>query len=281
MKTVLSTQMLNNLPQSTPQPLVISEAEFERTRNLFHEKTGIYLVESKITLVAGRLLRRLRLLNFATLSAYLDYIESDSDPTELDFFVHALTTHETWFFREPAHFEFFYHWLKENNRPLKIWSAACSTGEEVWSLAMTMIEAGHESKSQLFGTDIDVYSLDTAAKGEYTLEDAESIPEAFLKKYCLKKKSGSTFAINNFVRSFVSFCRVNLDQDFEYTWRDFDCIIIRNVMIYLKSEKRAEVMERIQAVLKPGGILITGHAESSQGFLQKLKVIRPSIYQKT
>jgi chemotaxis protein methyltransferase CheR len=262
----------------------ITTAEFGRARELVYDLTGISLSDAKRGLVVGRLAKRLAHFAFDTYDQYLDLISAPSSEEELQTFINLLTTNETSFFREPRHFEF----LRSDILPelarapeVRIWSAACSTGEEPYTLAMVLAEARPQSRWEVLGTDVSTRALATARRGHYTEDRAVTIPQGVLHKYCLKgvRKQSGTFLIDQSLRARVRFQQLNLIEPLPDIGQ-FDVIFLRNVMIYFDVPTKAKVVSRLLTRLKPGGYFMPGHCETLQGMAEGLKLVRTAIYRK-
>ena len=196
--------------------------------------------------------------------------------------VDLLTTNETHFFREPRHFDFLAsHILPSLGRQeLRVWSAACSTGEEVYSLAMTAADHCGSADWRIFGADISRRALDVAQKAVYPMSSAQEIPGHYLARYCLKgvRSREGSFAIERGLRERTHLFQMNLNGQ----WPDlepFHIIFARNVMIYFDTETRRRLIDRFRHYLRPGGYLVVGHAESMMVNNPGFACLRPSIYQ--
>jgi chemotaxis protein methyltransferase CheR len=267
-------------PAWVPPPL--HEKEFERIRGLLFEWAGISMNDSKKALVSSRLESRLRQLGLRSFSDYCRLVEHDQG-NERQVMVDLLTTNETHFFREPRHFEYLAaHILPSMKRAgnLRIWSAACSTGEEVYSLAMTLAEHHDGDNWKVFGSDISRRVLDVAKKAVYPMSSANEIPHRYLSRFCLKgvRSQHGSFTVDPNLRRRTEFFPINLNG----SWPDMDSfhvIFLRNVMIYFDTDTRRKLVARLRQKLVPGGFLIVGHAESMTVLDGGFSCIRPSIYQ--
>lgn len=277
-------------------PLVISDGDFQRIQRMFHEMAGIELAASKKPLVVSRLAKRLRLHGISRYGDYLALLDRPERAEERQSLVDLLTTHETYFFREPQHFELLRERVLKGWPPrekLRIWSAACSTGEEPYTLAMVAEEMlggrGQARQAQRIGgdpwellaTDISLASLESAAAGHYAIAGCERIPPRYLNQFCLKgvgPQSG-TFLVAKRLRKRVKFTQLNLTESLPEVGR-FHVIFLRNVLIYFTPEKKREVVRRVARRLHRGGWLFVGHAESIHGSVPELVVERPSVYRR-
>ncbi len=259
----------------------IADQEFEGLRALLYREAGITLSEQKKPMVCGRLGKRLTKLGLANYGAYLKRIESGQDPAELQTAIDLLTTNETYFFREPKHFEWLRNRMKAApaGRPFRVWSAACSSGEEPYTIAMVAAEALGDRPWEVHASDISTRVLETARTGLYRLERAEHIPKALLTKYCLRgngKYEGS-FLIAKLLRQRVQFRHMNLQRPLpELPF--FDVIFLRNVMIYFDADTKKALVERLAERLLPEGRLVIGHSESLNGLTAAVEQEIPTVY---
>lgn len=269
----------------------ITDEEFSVFQNLIHKHTGIFLSNNKKILLVSRLTKRLKLLGCNSFSSYHKHIKKDS--TELTYLFNLISTNETQFFREPQQFDFlqkhiFPKWMtqaKDLLRPkrLQIWSAACATGEEPYSLAMMLLEhfpptAGWEIS--ILATDISTDALEKATTATWPIEKASQIPEKYLKRFMLKgvrsQEGKMTAGIE--IRNIIDFLHLNLN-DKNYPIRGvFDLILCRNVLIYFSQEAQIQVINNLLSYLSPTGYFFLGHAESLHGLTQRMHSIAPTIY---
>jgi len=277
------------IAQNFPAPLSmdsnaisLTDREFKQFQQLIYDCAGISLSEVKRSLVSGRLLKRLRHYEMASFSHYLKLLTSNS--SEMQVMVDLLTTNETYFFREQAHFDYLTQIILpqyDKSYPVEIWSAACSTGEEVYTLAMVLAETRGESGDwSITGTDINSQVLEKAQGGHYPMSHTRGLPTNYLKAYCLKgvRSLANTFMIAPELRAHTKFFQLNLNTtlpDFGL----FDVIFLRNVMIYFDIETKRQVVARLVKKLKPGGYFIVGHAETLHGISGPLRQLKPTIYQ--
>jgi chemotaxis protein methyltransferase CheR len=250
--------------------------------------TGIELKPGKEAMVMGRLERRLRHHGDLTYTEYFHRLDDGGGLPELLVAIDLLTTNETYFFREPAHFEFLRTVLvpQPRNRPqslpapVRVWSAASSTGEEAYSIAMTLADCLPAEQSwEVVGTDISGRVLETAARGLYPVQAAERIPHRLLRSYCLRGRDeyDGYLAIEPALLSRVSFQPANL-LELPGELRGFDVIFLRNVMIYFSQETRRELIREMETRLRPGGYLVVSHSETLTDLASGLRMVKPSIY---
>ncbi len=272
-------------PASVVSEVTLSDAEFEVFRRLARELLGIDFAPIKKPLISGRLAKRLRHLGFTSYSQYLQLVQSSHGRDELERMIDLLTTHETYFFREEAHFAFLAGQLLPQwprNRPLRVWSAASSTGEEAYSIAMVLVEQlGTGADWQIFGSDISTEVLKQAVEGIYPMARAKGLSQELLQRYCLKGvgRFDGYFCIDPMLRERCEFGVVNLSMPLNSVGM-FDLIFLRNVLIYFDIETKRDIVRRIVQQLAPGGYLFIGHSESLNGICDGVSAVRPTIYRK-
>lgn len=242
----------------------LGEKEFALARQLIAEYAGIKLSDHKRYMVHNRLQRRLRARGMQSFADYLDLVQRDPRG-EREAFVNALTTNLTAFFREPHHFELLraraqLHRERER-RPLRVWCSACSTGEEAWSIAMTLREA--DCAAEILASDIDTDALETASAGVYPMERAEALPAERLRAHLLRGTGANDgwVSVRPELRGMVKFTQLNLQSQWP-ALEPFDAIFCRNVVIYFDREAQRQLLARFTGVLRPRGLLAVGHAES-------------------
>ncbi len=263
----------------------ISDKDFLKFQELLHRIAGISLPNTKKALLCGRLSKRLRQNNISDYAGYFDYISGGRHPEELQAAIDLLTTNETHFFREPKHFEVLRTRILPAARPgrtFRVWSAASSTGEEAYTIAMVLSQSlGDTGAWEVFGSDISTRVLEVARSGLYSLERASEIPREYLTQYCLKGVGDQegTLLIDRKLRSRVSFQQINLNNPLPNVG-EFDVIFLRNVMIYFDMAMKRQVVARLAQKLKPGGWFIIGHSESLNGVTNDLPQEMPTMYRK-
>lgn len=263
----------------------ITLEEFRLFQRLIYKLAGISMGDNKQVLLAGRLQRRLRQYNLGTYTQYYRMISSGQYPEEVQTMVDLLTTNETYFFREPKHFDFLCNEVlpkRPKDQPFRVWSAASSTGEEAYTLAMLLSDKLGSAAWDVYGSDISTQVLAKAAQGHYPLDRNEGIPPNYLKKYCLRgvRSQEGTFLIAPDVRRRVAFGQVNLTLPIGKEVGLFDVIFLRNVMIYFDLETKSKVVSNLFPHLRPGGYFIIGHSETLNGIQTPLAAVRPTIYRK-
>lgn len=250
---------------SLDRGILFTDRDFTRVRSLISEYAGIKLSEQKRNMVYNRLLRRLRAHGVTAFAPYLDLVQADSS-TEREAFVNALTTNLTAFFREPHHFELLTAMAKDRamrrGPPMRVWSSACSTGEEAWSIAMVLREAG--CPAEILATDIDSEVLRTASGGLYRSERIERLEPERLRKHFLRGTGDNAgwVSIRPELRAAVKFSQLNLQSPVWPALGRFDAIFCRNVVIYFDRDVQKRLADRFAEMLVPGGVLVVGHSES-------------------
>lgn len=262
----------------------LKDREFEQFREWLYRAAGISLSPAKKALVAGRLFKRLKHYQLDSYGDYFKWIMAPQNAAELQVALDLLTTNETYFFREPKHFEFLSRHVLPHAAPgrtFRLWSAASSSGEEPYSLAMTLAEGLPTTPWEITGSDISSQVLAQARTGHYPMERARNLPRPLLVKYCLKGTGPQegTLLIDKTLRSRVNFIQVNLNEAMP-NLGEFDVIFLRNVMIYFDQETKRKVVARLLPLLKPGGYFMVSHSESLNGVSDALKLVAPSIYRK-
>jgi len=265
----------------------ITRREFQQIRQLAYEKFGLDLKDGKEELVSARLGKKIRDANFRSFRQYVEHVLSDETGEALISMIDALTTNFTSFFREQAHFQF----LRRNVLPslrtrqrIEIWSAACSTGEEPYSLAFSLLDelAGATRPSiSILATDISTRALNTARKAIYPAVRFEGLPAHWLRKYLLRGqgKWQGCYKVKPEVRNLVEFRRLNLIEPISHQ-RRFAVIFCRNVMIYFDKPTQEIVVNKLVEWLEPGGYLFIGHSESLTGVHHPLQYVQPAAYEK-
>lgn len=270
----------------------LKDIEYERISRLVYEHCGINLHEGKKELVKARLGKRLREGNFKSFGEYYRYVTTDDGTAELISMIDSLSTNLTCFFREESHFHKLHNIIKlmvktsnqeKLSEKLRIWSAGCSTGEEAYSLAMTVCESlnGLSGDVKIMATDISTRVLQTARKGIFGKERLNNVPPPILKKY-FQRGFGTyegQFLIKKNIADMVQFSIFNLMNTPPPDYR-FDIIFCRNVMIYFDKATQEALVKRFHKCLNRAGYLFVGHSESLTGLSHELKYIEPSVYRK-
>ena len=264
--------------------VLLQEDEFALFRDLIYRNAGICLSPSKNQLVADRLAKRLKHYGLESYGEYFQMITAAGGKTELQMAVDLLTTNETHFFREPKHFEFLRRCVlpvRKPGRTLRIWSAACSSGEEPYSIAMVLDEALGNVPWEIVASDLSTQMLEKARNGLYPIESMMEIPSSYLSNCCLKGSGTQKGAlvIERKLRERVQFMQYNL---FEAPPKlgEFDVIFLRNVMIYFDQDSKRQVVKRLLSVLHPGGYFLVGHSETLNGVNDDVRLVQPAVYRK-
>jgi chemotaxis protein methyltransferase CheR len=262
----------------------ITDTEFNRFQRFIYDAAGITLAAGKKALVCGRLAKRLRAHNLRNYTEYFDLLSSGKSADEVQTAVDLLTTNETYFFREPKHFDLLRALATAaaaRPQPFRVWSAASSTGEECYSIAMVLADCLGEAPWDVVGSDISSRVLQHARVGHYSTERTRHIPPSYLKQYCLKGigEQAGTVLVDRALRSRVTFSQVNLNTELPRLG-SFDVIFLRNVMIYFNGDTKRQVVARVLSLLKPGGHFCIGHSESLNDISSAVQQIAPSIYRK-
>ncbi|AJE46897.1 CheR family methyltransferase [Celeribacter indicus] len=263
---------ISPLAGRAPVETTLSDRTFARIAQIAQKEAGIVLPPSKISMVRSRLTRRLRALTLGSFDAYLDYLMSGSDPSEMDNFISALTTNVSHFFRENHHFDTLTHRILPaaqqklaRGGKVRIWSAGCSNGQEPYSIAMTLLNADPSLSGKnikILATDIDPEVLRLARSGCYHGAMAQGLNEETMAAYFTRSGPADQTALtlNANVRRLVTFRHLNLHADWPMQGR-FDVIFCRNVMIYFNEETQIRLYRRFAQILEPEGWLLLGHSE--------------------
>lgn len=263
----------------------ISDKAFHKFRDFIYEKAGIHMTDVKKPLISGRLRKRVIELGFSDYMDYYNYLTSEKGiiDGELQYCINKLTTNETYFFREPQHFDYLISNILpkfSTQKNIKIWSAASSSGEEAYSLAMILADNfGIGAPWQIWATDISTKVLESASKGIYSHQRTEHVPDNYRKKYLLKgiRSQKDYVCVNKQLRGKVRFSNYNLIESplpVEY----FDVIFCRNVLIYFDTETKTHVVNRLLQRLNNEGVFFSGRSESLHGMNKCLHPVFPSVY---
>jgi chemotaxis protein methyltransferase CheR len=254
----------------------LSDRHFRSIAELVETEVGIKLPAAKRLMLEGRLLKRVRALDYADVNEYVEHLfDADHFETELVHLIDCVTTNKTDFFREPSHFDFMKNTAVpellrrkgRGTRPLKIWSSACSTGMEAYTIGMVLDDlatAGANFRFSVLGTDISTSVLKLAATGIYTAEMIAPVPADLAKRYFLSSRDPSSDEVRVVprLRRSTNFMRMNLMDPVYPVDRDVDIIFCRNVLIYFDKPTQQKVVEQLCTHLRPGGYFIVGHSES-------------------
>jgi chemotaxis protein methyltransferase CheR len=269
--------------------IVIEEHEFREFAKYIRANYGIHFKDEKKTLIEGRLGNLLSGMNMKSLNEYMDYVKADKTGNAASVMLDKITTNYTFFMREPEHFRYFKEtvlpYLIETvgNRDLRIWSAACSTGEEPYTLAMLIDEYFGVKKSgwdtQILATDISQGVISTAKAGIYANERIADLPQSWQKKY-FKAYNTEQSIISDKIKKEVVFGNLNLMDNVLPFKKKMHVIFCRNVMIYFDGPTKERLIQRLYDMTEPGGFLFIGHSEGLNRDSTRYKYIRPAIYRK-
>jgi chemotaxis protein methyltransferase CheR len=263
------TSLSSNLPprDSAAREFSFSTADFERVRKLIYQHAGISLSPVKQDMVYSRLARRLRATGKSSFADYLDALEK-SGGDEWERFVNSLTTNLTSFFREPHHFPIFAEHLRKlgTRRPIRVWCSAASTGEEPYSIAITVAETfgSNASHVSIMASDLDTNVLATAQKGVYPIERVDKLSPERLRKFFLRGTGAQEgyVSVRPELKNMIQFQRINLlDQSYAVKG-PLDVIFCRNVMIYFDKPTQYKILSRFAPLMQPDGLMFAGHSES-------------------
>jgi chemotaxis protein methyltransferase CheR len=260
----------------------LSQKEFLGFRRMIFEQAGIHLSDAKKSLVSGRLAKRLGQREIDSYGEYLALIQHDA--AERQMAIDLLTTNETYFYREPQHFDFLARQLVptlKGKGSIRVWCAASSTGEEPYTIAMTLAEALGHLRFEILASDISTRVLNTARKALYPMDDAANIPKGVRARHCLKGigSQDGWFLIDKPLRDRIRFEQINLNARLPDVG-SFDIIFLRNVMIYFNTETKQGVIKRLMPHLRDEGHLFISHSESLHGVTDALQMVKPSVYRK-
>ena len=274
----------------------LSDQEFKNLSQLVYEQVGIHLADHKKMLVKGRLSKRLRELNFRTFNEYYQHLLNDPSGEELIMFINAISTNVTSFFREPSQWDFLEGEVKKmeanGTRTLRIWSSACSSGQEPYTIAIFLyglLKNPQQWDIKILATDISDDILKQAIKGQYSVKDITGLPKNMLNKFFTKKnintKTGpqTIYEIKDFLKNLVMFRSFNLVYgNYNMVPKKFDMIFCRNVMIYFDKETKDKVVNNLVSKINKGGLFFIGHSESLINMKESnFKLAKPSIYKVT
>lgn len=279
-------------PFLSHQPVELTETEFSKIRQLVYDQCGIYLTDGKKELVKARLNRRIQNGRFKSFQEYYCSILQDHSGQELIHLLDSISTNYTFFFREEKHFDFLRSEFipemvskkESKSKKIRFWSAGCSSGEEAYSIAMTILETIEHPKHweiSILATDLSTKVLKIAEEGIFPAERIRSIPSLLVKKYFLRGVHDwkDYVKVKEELKKYIQFRRLNLKESFHFK-EPFDCIFCRNVMIYFDKHTQIELVRRFYDSLERGGCLLIGHSESLTGISHPFQYVRPAIYKK-
>jgi chemotaxis protein methyltransferase CheR len=271
----------------------LDKRTFKKFADLVYDHVGIVLTEKKEALVSARLGKRMRSIGINDYKEYYEFVKNDSTDEEIIELLNVISTNVTHFYRESRHFEMLgpivRDWEKQGQTRFRIWCAASSTGEEPYTIAITLKEALEDSRdTKILATDISTKVLNIAKAGLYEPRHVEKIPRALLTKYFVKREAANPHSKSTTVatmhevhpelKRMMKFGRLNLMKTPYPITGPLDVILCRNVMIYFDNKGRKGFLDEAYRLLKPGGYLMVGHAESLSGMLSDFKSVEPSVY---
>ena len=273
---------------------MLATSQFQRIAAIARERWGLCLTEKKLPLVSNRLASFMLHSTFESVEKYLDHLENDADEEDRLVFFDLLSTNVTSFFRDRPHFDYlereFYTPLARGNlttpgRRIRIWSAACSTGQEPYTLAMNAVESLPDLRSwdfKILGTDLSNFAVEQAKAGMYPVDKLDGIsPELVREHFVRGTGTGKDqYAVAPHLRSLVTISRLNLMDPWPFKGK-FDVIFCRNVMIYFDANTRRNLVMRFHEFLRPGGILAVGSAETLAGLNTPFTAAQASVYVKS
>lgn len=279
------SQHPDNAGSGRASEFVFTVDDFERVRTLIYRRAGIALGDTKQQMVYSRLVRRLRATGLSSFADYLDMLDRQPGSPEWEHFTNALTTNLTAFFREEHHFPILAEHARKIGGPISIWCSAASTGEEPYSIAMTLCEAFGTltPPATIIATDIATDVLATAEQGIYPLAQMSRMQEQRLKKFFLKGKGpqAGMARVRPELRNMITFRQLNL-LDERDKWQlngPFDAIFCRNVMIYFDKPTQAKILARFIPLMKPDALLFAGHSENFLYVSNALRLRGKTVYQ--
>lgn len=262
----------------------LTPADFRRVRAMIHQRAGISLGEHKREMVYSRLSRRLRSLGRTEFTSYLDELQSHPESPEWEAFINALTTNLTAFFREPHHFPILADYARKQNGPLSVWCAAASTGEEPYSIAITLHEAlgSRAAGCHVLATDIDTQVIERARAGVYPDERVAKLEAARLQRYFLRGRGAQAgmVRVKPELSQMVSFEPLNLLDPNWPMKNAFDVVFCRNVMIYFDKPTQARILQRMAPLVKIGGLLFAGHSENFTYVSRDFQLRGQTVYER-
>lgn len=262
----------------------LRDNEFKLFQELIFKLAGLSMNITKKPLIGNRLVKRLRYYEVDTYLEYYQILMEKENEEERQVFIDLMTTNETSFFREPVHFDFMKTDILNKpiaENPFRVWSAACSSGEEPYSIGMLLADQLKKNNWEILASDISSRVLEKSKEGLYPIDKSSKIPEDYLKKYCLKgvKSMAGYFKISDEIRQNIEFRSMNLNEPFPNIGK-FSVVFLRNVMIYFDKPTRIKLIEQITSVLHSGGYLFIGHSETLLEITNKLVMVKPTIYRK-
>jgi chemotaxis protein methyltransferase CheR len=271
--------------ETRPASEALSQQEFDQITDLAYRACGIDLKNGKQELVQARLGKKIRQGNHGSFKQYYEHVVADTTGEELIALLDALTTNFTSFLRESSHFDFLRQTIVPGlNGQIRVWSAACSTGEEPYTIALSLLEElgmPAASRIQILASDISSRALAAAERGAYEEDRFKGFPKDWLSKYLLRGSDRweGWFRVKPQIRRMIEFRRINLMDTYRPA-QPFHVIFCRNVMIYFNRETQGQLVNRFASCLEPGGYLLIGHSESLTGLKHPYDYIKPAVYRR-
>ena len=266
--------------------LQLTDGHFKKISRLVYESCGIKLKDGKEALVRARIMKRIRALGMGSFGDYIRYIESDKGAQELGLMIDVMTTNKTSFFRESAHFDLLRDTILPDlkNGRMRIWSAACSSGEEPFTISIVLKEniPDIEHKDvRILATDISARMLAKAREASYSEETVQNLPRPLLQKYFIRVQNGHApaYRAKESIRALIKLAWLNLMAPWPMKG-PFNIIFCRNVMIYFDRQTQQRLINRFWDLLQPGGYLFVGHSEGLSSISHKFRYIKPAVYMK-
>lgn len=259
-------------------------ADLTRAVHILHKRAGIVLGDHKKDMAARTLGLKAHHAGLKSVREYLDFLEQNSQSPEWDKFVNSFTINHTAFFREKHHFDILADFVRKRQKPISVWCCAASTGEEPYTIAMTLHNAcGGEYGISVVATDIDTQAIAQARKGIYTLDRIKPVPQEFLKTYFLRGsgRHAGMAMVKPQIRNLVTFSELNLVSPHWSVAQDnkkYDAIFCRNIMIYFDKQTQTKILERFAPLLKPGGLMFAGHSENFTYLTKVLRLQGQTVY---
>jgi chemotaxis protein methyltransferase CheR len=273
----------------TAMNIALQDSTFKQLRDFIYEKSGIFIPDTKKYFIENKLIRRLQEENFNSFEDYLYLVKYGGNGNELTRLFDIITTNETFFFREPQHFDIFFDFVVpevlrgRGTSGLRVWSAACSTGEEPYTIAMIRAEKKPDLRMDLSASDISAGVLSSASKGIYSQYSVRNVPELYLRKYF--KGNGQAYEVDASVKRSVRYANINLtDERKMKTMSDMDIIFCRNVLIYFDDKAKQKAVSLLYNNLRPGGFLFMGTTESLHNVTRAFKPViinKVIVYRRT
>lgn len=273
--------------------IVLKDKEFQRISTLVYKYCGITLNEGKKELVRARLAKRLRHLHLPSFDSYIDFATKDTNGAEFISLIDSISTNLTSFYREKQHFDYLTNIClpalekrksESGTKRIRVWSAGCSSGEEPYTIALTLLDYFKDKSGwdiKILATDISTKVLESAKKGVYTADRVAPVPSDLKNRYLVKQKLGpdTYYQVKPQVKNMIFFARLNLMEQWPVKG-PLDVIFCRNVMIYFDKPTQEKLVGRYWQLIEDGGLLFTGHSESLTGIEHKFKFVQPTVYKK-